>query len=549
MTTHDRLSPLFVLGLSTCLAAQGATYRISLDAACRQANGASTSPDLSADGRLVAFASRAGNLVPGDGNGRQDVFVKDVFSARIERASVAGNGGDPNDHSFDPALSADGRYVVFASDAGNLISGDSNGWTDVFVRDRVAQTTTRDSVSSAGAQGNFYSLGPAISDDGRYVVFTSLASNLVAGDTNNSLDVFLRDRTLQQTVRVSVGASGAQGNDDSQDAHLSADGSLVVFASRAFNLVAGDGNGYLDVFVRDVRAQTTTRASMGLAGAEPNGDCRRPRISADGRYVVYESDASNLVAGDGNGTSDVFVFDRTARTTARVSVAMNGGSADAASRRPSLSGDGRYVAFDSDASNLVARQSWATEVYVRDLLAGTTTLVSQTSTGLVAGGNSGLSRIARQGRYVAFATEDSSMVPDDTNGADDVIVAEPWHHMTSTDSAHPGSPLRFQLRSPQDGGRTYAAMAAFNTQFGIRLGGRLFPLDLDAMLLFSLSAPSVFQNFVGAFDQAGNASATMLVPNSQGLIGLEFVTGYLVLDPASPAGISGLANSLFFQVW
>jgi Tol biopolymer transport system component len=201
--------------------------------------------------------------VAGDTNNTVDVFVRDRVAQVTRRVSVGPGGQQPNDSSVEPAISAHGRFVAFISFASNLVAGDTNQSPDVFVQDRRTQVTRRVSVGPGGQQANGFSSQPAISAGGRYVAFTSDASNLVAGDTNQSPDVFVRDRRTQVTRRVSVGPGSQQANSQSFDPAISAHGLLVAFASAASNLVAGDANNTVDVFVRDRVAQVTQRVSVG----------------------------------------------------------------------------------------------------------------------------------------------------------------------------------------------------------------------------------------------------------------------------------------------
>ena len=237
------------LGASLPAWGQGTTKRVSLGPGGVQGNAGSYSPALSAGGRFVAFQSWASNLVPGDTNGRTDVFVHNRRTGRTERVSVGPNGAQGNAGSASPALSADGRFVAFGSDATNLVPGDTNGEADVFVHDRRTGTTERVSVGPGGGQGNGESFSPSLSADGRFVAFQSYATNLVPGDTNNTSDVFVRDRGTGTTERVSVRRDGV--HDTSDTLTLSADGRFVAFHSEASNLVVGDTNGEVDVFVQD----------------------------------------------------------------------------------------------------------------------------------------------------------------------------------------------------------------------------------------------------------------------------------------------------------
>jgi Tol biopolymer transport system component len=337
----------------------GATECVSVDPTGVAGNGASDVGAISADGRFVAFESDATNLVANDTNGKSDLFVRDRTLGVTERVSVdsAGVEGDGSS-GFDgfahaAALSADGRFVAFASFATNLVANDTNGFVDLFVHDRTTGVTERVSVDSSGAAANGDSGAPSISADGRFVAFKSFATNLVAGDTNGFADVFVHDRTTGTTERVSVDSAGAQGFGASDLSALSADGRFVAFDSRA-NLVADDGGGAWDVFVHDRATGTTERVSVSTSGEEGHGRSIHPSLSADGRIVAFASLAPNLAAGDRNRAFDVFVHDRSSGLTERVSVDTSGAEGDLGSGSPSLAADGLTVAFDSYAANLVA---------------------------------------------------------------------------------------------------------------------------------------------------------------------------------------------------
>jgi Tol biopolymer transport system component len=337
-----------------------------VDAAGHSVNGPSVEPSISGDGRLVAFQSFATTLVPGDSNLVGDIFVFDRQTGTIQRVSVSSAGDQADGQSFEPSISGDGRYVAFGSDATNLVPGDTNGASDIFVFDCQTGTIERISVDGAGNEANGVSFAPSISGDGRYVAFGSLAANLVPGDTNGWVDIFVFDRQTQAIERVSVTAAGGQTNGISGAPSISNDGRYVAFESFATNLVPGDGNGTSDIFVFDRQAGTIQRVSVTDAGNEADGESRDPSISGDGRYVAFASDAANLVPGDGNGAGDVFVFDRQAGSIERVSVTGAGGQANAPSFEPSINDDGRFVAFQSQASNLVAWDSNnALDVFVR----------------------------------------------------------------------------------------------------------------------------------------------------------------------------------------
>ena len=403
----------------------GVTTRVSLATNGAQGNAASYAPAISADGRIVAFVSDARTLVEGDTNRVADIFVRDQATGVTTRVSVASDGTQANGDSDKPALSADGRYVVFQSRASNLVAGDTNDLSDVFVHDRVTGQTTRVSVASDGSQGNNSSLNPSISADGRYVAFASDAGNLVAGDTNGVRDVFVRDRVANTTTRVSVATGGAQGNDNSVTPAISANGRSVVFVSWATNLVTGDTNGYRDIFVHDLTTGVTSRVSLALGGGEPNGDSYAPAISGDGSIVAFASRATNLVAGDTNHLDDVFVRDLGTGVTTRVSVASGGGQANCPSDSPAISADGRLVAFTSLANNLVAGDTnGAVDVFVHERATGVTTRVSVASDGLQGNNDSYSPSLSADGRLVAFTSLASNLVPGDTNNTNDVFVRD-----------------------------------------------------------------------------------------------------------------------------
>jgi Tol biopolymer transport system component len=407
-------------------AAVGVTTRLSVGPNGAQADGRSFIPAVSSDGRYAAFYSDAANLVAGDSNNARDVFVRDLQGGQTTRVSVGSSGAEGNGDSFEPAVSADGRFVAFSSAATNLVAGDTNNANDVFVRDRQANTTTRVSVGLAGAQANGGSDAPSISGDGRLVAFTSAATNLVDGDTNNQRDAFVFDRQTGTTTRASVAYNGDQPILDSFTPELSADGRFLVFTSFASNLVEFDINEGSDVFVRDLQAGTTTRVSEYTGGFEAEGDSLRPAISADGRYVAFDSDAWNLVWGDTNDVFDVFVHDRQTGYTTRISLDDSGGQSDGASFRPSLSADGRYVAYFSDASNLVAGDTnGASDVILFDSLSGATKRVSVLGGGGEANGSSLRPVLSGNGRLVVFESDASNLVSGDSNQFTDIFVHDP----------------------------------------------------------------------------------------------------------------------------
>jgi Tol biopolymer transport system component len=366
------LVPAALFAVAAAVAQPGMTDRVSVSSLGEEGNDDShAQPSISANGRFVAFSSDASNLVPADTNASSDGFVRDQQLGATERVSVSSLGEQGDGDSYARCISADGRFVGFQSWASNLVPGDTNGELDVFVRDRLMGMTERVSISSTGAQANSDSYGPSVSADGRYVAFSSGSSNLVPGDTSGYFDVFVRDRLTGTTEWVSLSSSGQQGDENSgiDGCSISADGRFVAFYSCAHNLVPGDTNQLPDVFVRDRQLGGTELVSISSAGEQGNsysglyGCC----ISADGRFVAFDSDASNLELGDTNEELDVFVRDRLMGMTERVSISSTSAQANDGSYRPCISADGRFVAFSSYASNLVpADTNGCADVFARE---------------------------------------------------------------------------------------------------------------------------------------------------------------------------------------
>ena len=303
-----RLALLAALAGATAIteATAQSTTLISVNNAGRQGNNMrGTGVALSANGRYVAFESWAGTLVKGDTNSWTDVFVRDRLTGKTECVSVDSSGNFGFSIAEFPVISGDGNLVAFTTQSW-LVAADTNGFEDVYLRDRAAGTTERVSVDSSGAQVNGPCFVYGISADGRFVAFASTASDLVAGDTNGIGDVFVRDRQNQTTQRVSVSSAGLESDGGSGLTSISADGQTVGFLSSATNLVGSDGNGLNDVFVHDVATGVTERASVDPAGGDANGRTEWARLSADGRFVAFQSYAANLIAGDLNAVPDVF---------------------------------------------------------------------------------------------------------------------------------------------------------------------------------------------------------------------------------------------------
>jgi len=386
----------------------------------------------SADGRLIFFTSKASNLVPDDTNFTADVFVHDRESGITERISLAANGDQSGGGGDGPiTASAAGRFVAFVSYGDDLVAGDTNGTADLFVRDRDLGSNDRVTVATDGTHSNSFQVGVGarISNDGRYVVFDSVASSLVPGDTNGTLDVFLRDRVQHTTERVNLGPGGEQANGDSRWPSLSADGRYVAFASWATNLSPDDTNDSSDIFVWERLTGTLQRVNETSVGVPANQSSIEPAISDDGRYVTFTSSATNLAPDAESGDAQVYLKDRLVGSLNRISVSSEGVKANGPSHNsayhPVINADGRRIVFLSSASNLAPGDTnGRVDAFVRDRLNNTTERVSAgiANTQGVVGANSTHASVSANARFIAFASDALNLVDGDTNETGDVFV-------------------------------------------------------------------------------------------------------------------------------
>jgi LPXTG-site transpeptidase (sortase) family protein len=419
-------SSLIILAMlaAPALAAQGDTIRISVSSAGDQATNNSDHPRISSDGDYIVFSSNASNLVSGDTNASSDIFRRRVSTGETQIASLRYNGTISNGYNSSPDISSNGRYITFESTSTNMVTGDTNGESDIFRRDMNTGSIQIVSVYyGAEGQSNGESSYPAISTDGNRIAFESVATNLVEGDTNSYQDIFVRDLLEDTTIRVSVDNDGHQANGNSYNADISDDGDSVVFESEATNLVENDTNDSLDVFLHS--GNTTYRVSVDGNGNEVNGASYNARISSDGRYVVFSSEATNLVSGDLNGVADIFEYDTQEGTTTRVSVSSETDEANGPSGYPDVSSDGRYIVFQSDATNLVHNDTnTRRDIFMHDMTTGMTTRVSMGTGGIQGGLLSTGSSVSSNGTYVAFNSISSNLVANDTNGRYDIFRNE-----------------------------------------------------------------------------------------------------------------------------
>ncbi len=518
-------------------------------------NGFSGESSVSSDGRFVAFRSAASDLTSGDNNATSDVYLRDRQNNSTRLISVnTGGSASGNGYSAEPSVSADGRYVAFSSLASDLVSGDTNNASDIFVRDMTLNTTTLVSVKSTGSgPGNGLSAETFISADGRFVAFTSAASDLVAGDTNARADIFLRNLTTNTTTMVSVNSAGtAGGNQRSFDPSVSSDGRFVGFSSSASDIVTGDTNSVSDVFLRDMSTSTTTLVSINSGGTGAgNGGSLSSSVSSDGQSVVFRSAASNLVAGDGNGKDDVFLRDTQAGTTTLLSVnQQRTGSGNGASAEPSVSQDGHFAAFSSTSSDLVTGDgNGVSDIFLRDLRTGAMTLLSVNSAATSANGASIDPFVSTDGKFVAFTSSGNDLTSNSVSGAGDVFVAAA--PKPEDDTVNPTAAVSSSQASPATGSPTYDFTVDYSDN--IALNTNSFS-DGDVTVLLA-NGTTQTASFVGSLGSGKNATATYRInapggaldPGDDGLYTVTMLPG-TVTDAADHAVAAGNIGSFTLAV-
>jgi Tol biopolymer transport system component len=395
-------------------------------------NGASGQPSISADGHYVAFASAASNLtIPGVGSNAAQIYSLDTIAQAAHLVSSAPDGTPANDSSSQPSLSADGQTVAFTSKATNLTAGVAKATTNIYAKSGDGPLILVSSgVGGAATDGSSYQ--PAVSGNGRFVVFTSNADNLIAGDDNGKPDIFERDLSTGAIRRVSVGAGGAQADGPSSNPAVSGDGRFVTFASTASNLVGHQAKPAEEVYVYDTAVHRTALVSVGRGGKRQNAAVAAPftqisSISSDGRYVAFDSDATNLTTRPTNAHTNVYVRDRNTHRTTMVSLSNSGDAGTDDSFAPSISPDGHFVIFDSLADDLAPGAAPGPNVYLRDLGRSTTTTVDVSTdsrprspeirTGLLQ-----QPVVARYGTIAVFESGADNLVGTASNGVENLFL-------------------------------------------------------------------------------------------------------------------------------
>jgi len=469
--------------------------RASIASDGTEANQDSGEPQLNADGRFLVFSSSTDNLAPGHKPTSRDIYLRDRLLNLTTVVNRAPDGapaaGGRSEH---PSISDNGRFIVYSSYADNLAPNDANNAADIFLYDREEDRTTCISVSPDGKQADGDSICPTISGNNRWVVYASKATNLTPGDTNAKWDIFVYDRITRATERVSVSTKKEQGNGDSGLLGIDIDdnGRYVVFASEATNLAQEDTNGVADIFLRDRFKDTgeTRRVSISSEFRQANGKCFSPSINGRGRYIGYISVAANLVPDDTNGCADIFIFDFSSATTRRINISTDMEQADQAAGECDLDRSGRFVAFSSAASNLAPNDTGKhADIFLRDRQERVTSRINLAPDGMQADGLSSDDRggvsINADGRFVAFRSVSTNLVAGDANNKADIFIydrtpelGEPMEWETIAPVVKLGPPTREEIEAARAVGTRQAVIKTARGVITLELYGDKAPLTV-----------------------------------------------------------------------
>lgn len=447
--------------------------RVSLGTGSVQGDKDSFYISLSQDANIVAFESFNTNWWEDQKDiNFADIFVRDRTTDVTTKISVTPSGGPSDQRSFDPKVSADGRYVSFISYATNLVPHDTNrhdyvdDGLDVFLYDRTTALLKRVSLDWKGEQIDANNVG-FITPDAAYVLFVSQGYEVVQGDNNSGRKSALYKRNLQTGAieRITKGVSGEFPNATVVGPSASYDGRYIVYVADASNLIADDTNGERDVFLYDSVTRQTQLISKPVGGGQSNGWSSRAVISADGRYIAFHSFATNLVPGDTNGQADAFVYDRLSGQLEIVSRSSSGLLSNGESKEPGICGNGRYVIFTSEATNLVSLpHNGERQIYVRDRQLGETFLATENVSGGMSNGRGHRGTLSADCKMVGISTEASDIILNDTNGARDLFVARimlpadlSGSSMSATGSFEPGETITYTITLRNSGTEAVAA--------------------------------------------------------------------------------------------
>lgn len=503
---------------------------------------------LSSDGRYVLFSSSAPNLVPGDSTWQTyELFLRDRELGTTVRAGLNGVGLEPDASLVGRAISTDGRWAVFESYATDIVFGDTNGDQDVFLRDNLVGVNQRLSVSSAGAQANGYSGSACGTPDGKLVVFGSRATNLDAvGDTDTFVDVFVRDIGPATTSRLGLLPS-ALPNGDCVPLDVSSDARYVLFESRATNLDPADTQPQYDVYLHDRQSGATELVSVSVTGGGADSDVRSGAVSDDGRYVVFASIASNLIPIDSNGQSDIFLRDRTLGTTSRISLGVGGTEIDHWADLPTISADGRFAAFSSWASNLVVGDTNGSyDQFLYELATGTMERISVGPNGAQTFGETAPrpSMMSADGSVIAYYGGFAGVVPTQPYANSQVYVhdrtlfAPVNTYCTAKPNSGSCSPYITSTGSPRMTGDDVFFVAAQNIlkdKFGVFFWGHLstaVPFGGGTLCVKSPVVRTSVQN-----------SGNVLALNCSGNFSFHFTQAYAASEGIAPG------DTIYGQYW
>ncbi len=384
----------------------------------------SSDATTSKDGRYVVFSSNANNLVAGDTNNAYDVFLRDTTANTTVRISVDSSGNQANGRSGAAVINPTGNYIAYISAATNLVAVDTNGYYDIFLYNVSTGATEIVSTDSSGNQANNNNYSIGLSDDARFVTFSSYASNLDTAATGTYSNIFVKDRVTGTTTLLSKNTSGIAGNGDSDKPVISCSGRFVAFHSLANNLDGTDSNGYRDIILVDRLSGTVIKNIT----KTKNGVSEFPTLSCDGNYLAFDSYATNIVSGDSNNKTDVYRYDVRNGNTIRVSLNNTGSEVSQNSFYPSLSGDGNLVSFTSDEPSGSSKfysgdNNGVYDVFLRNVELSTTDIVSVSSGGTVGNGQSIMPHISSNGNYITYYSEASNLTTGDMNGTGDIYLS------------------------------------------------------------------------------------------------------------------------------